>query len=50
MPFERLKGKIILLTSFTSSSESLSVANLFSSREKAKENFKEYKNFLLYIK
>ena len=42
LPFERLKGKKILLTSFTSSSESLSVANIFSGREKAKEIFKEY--------
>ena len=49
LPFERLKGKIILLTSFTSSSESLSVANLFSSREKAKEIFKEYKKIFCYI-
>jgi len=50
LPFERLKGKIILLTSFTSSSESLSVANQFSSREKAKEIFKEYKKFSVIYK
>ena len=50
LPFERLKGKKILLTSFTSSSESLSVANIFSGREKAKEIFKEYKKFSVIYK
>ena len=50
MPFERLKGKIILLTSFTSSSEDLSVAIQFSGREKAKEIFKEYKKFSVIYK
>jgi len=42
LPFERLKGKIILLSSFTSSSENLSVEIQFSGREKAKQIFKEY--------
>ena len=42
LPFERLKGKIILLSSFTSSSENLSVEIQFSGREKTKQIFKEY--------
>jgi hypothetical protein len=50
LPFERLKGKIILLTSFTSSSENLSVAIQFSGREKAKEIFKEYNKFSVIYK
>ena len=50
LPFERLKGKIILLTSFTSSSEDLSVAIQFSGREKAKEIYKEFKKFSVIYK
>ena len=42
LPFERLKGRIILLTSFISTSEDLSIAIQFSGREKAKEIFKKY--------
>ena len=50
LPFERLKGKIILLTSFTSSSEKFSVAIHFSGREKAKEIFKQYNKFSIIYK
>jgi hypothetical protein len=45
LPYERLKGKIILFSAFTSISEDKSVALFFSSREKIKELYKAKKYF-----
>ena len=45
LPYERLKGKIILFSAFTSISEEKSVAIFFSSREKIKELYEAKKYF-----
>jgi hypothetical protein len=40
LPYERAKGKVILLSSFTSTSQSQKAARTFSGRNKAEEQFK----------
>ena len=50
LPFERLKGKIIILSSFTSTSEDESLAIEWSGRKKAKEIFDEYHKFSVIYK
>ena len=49
-PFERLKGKIIVLSAFTSTSETLSIAEDFSKRKKSKEIFEKQKKFSVIYK
>ena len=50
LPFERLKGKIILFSAFTSTSKELSIAEEFSKRKKSKEIFKRQKKFSVIYK
>jgi len=50
LAFERLKGKIVIFSSFTSTSEHESIALDFASRDKAKEIFKEYHKFSVIYK
>jgi len=50
LSFERLKGKIIILSSFTSTSEDELQAKDWSGREKSKENFKASRNFSVIYK
>ena len=45
LPYERAKGKVILLSGFTSTSESEKAARTFSGRDKAKEQYKTRKLF-----
>ena len=45
LPYERLKGKIVVLCAFTSTSEDLSVAESFAKRKESKEIFNEQKKF-----
>ena len=50
LPYERLKGKIILFSAFTSISESKKIALGFSSRDKIEKIYKDSKRFsVLYI-
>ena len=50
MPYERAVGKIILLSSFTSTSENEFTARNFSGRKNAKEQYKTKKIFsVIYI-
>jgi len=50
LPYERLKGKIILFTAFTSTSENKSKAMDFNSRDKIQEIYKKKKYFsVLFI-
>ena len=50
LPFERLQGKIILLSSFTSTSEDETLAVDWSGRKRAKEIFNEYQKFSVIYK
>ena len=50
LPYERAKGKIILFSAFTSTSEDLSVAEDFSKRKKSIEIFKQQKKYSLIYK
>ena len=50
LPYERLKGKIILFSAFTSISEDISVAIFFSSRERIQELYKAKKYFSVIFK
>ena len=50
LPFERLKGKIIILSSFTSTSEDESIAIDFSGRKKSKEIFENCRKFSVIYK
>ena len=45
LPYERAKGKIIILTSFTSTSEDEKITSFFSGRENSKE---QYETHLLF--
>ena len=45
LPYERAKGKVILLSGFTSTSESEKAARTFSGRDKSKEQYKTRKLF-----
>ena len=45
LPYERAKGKVILLSGFTSTSESEKAARLFSGREKSKQQYESKKLF-----
>ena len=45
LPFERLKGKIVLFSAFTSTSKDLSIAEIFSKREKSNEIFDKQRKF-----
>ena len=50
LPYERAKGKVILLSSFTSTSQSEKAARTFSGRNKAEEQFKNKLLFsVIYI-
>jgi hypothetical protein len=50
LPYERAKGKVILLSSFTSTSQSEQSARTFSGRNKAEEQFKNKLLFsVIYI-
>jgi len=52
LPYIRAKGKIILLSSFTSTSENITIAEKFAIREKSRKNYKTKLRFsvLFYIK
>ena len=50
IPFERLKGKIILFSAFTSTSKELSIAEDFSKRKKSKEIFYKQRKFSVIYK
>lgn len=50
LPYERLKGKIILFSAFTSISEDISTAIFFSSREKIRELYEAKKYFSVIFK
>ena len=50
IPFERLKGKIILFSAFTSTSKELSIAEDFSKRKKSKEIFDKQRKFSVIYK
>jgi len=52
LPYIRAKGKIIILSSFTSTSEKISIAEKFAVREKSRKNYKTKLRFsvLFYIK
>ena len=45
LPYERLKGKIVLFSAFSSITEKKSIANYFSSRDKIQEIYKAKKYF-----
>ena len=50
LSYERLKGKIIILSSFTSSSENYEIAFKFSGRDKSKEIFQNSQKFSVIYK
>ena len=50
LPYERAKGKIILLSGFTSTSEKAEVAEFFSQRKKAQNLYKKIKKFSVILK
>ena len=50
LPYERVKGKIILLSAFTSTSEDSKIAENFSGRENIKSIYKLKKRFSVILK
>ena len=50
LPYERVKGKVILLSSFTSTSEKSSIAEKFSGRKNTKSLYKLKKKFSVIVK
>ena len=50
LPYERAVGKIILLSSFTSTSEEEATARNFSGKKTSKEQYKTQKKFSVIYK